>query len=252
MRTSTLITSAVAVLSIGAFAPPTLAQNLTDVWVLHPKAGVGNGFEAALRDHMEWRTEAGDPWRWSVYTVETGPDVGAYIIRSSGHSWADFDAYEEGFGPQAGLRVAAGFGNMIQSVEHRIEATDTARTRAAPNPDDMNLFNVVTWYPRAGQMETLNNVINKFFSAIEEHDHPTYYTVLNTASGSQGPPSITVAFHNANWAGFADPDPSIMDIMQETYSEEEMEEIQEQFGQAMARAEDYVVRLRRDLSGGGS
>ena len=252
MRMSTLITSAVAVLSLGAFAPPTHAQNLTDVWILKPKAGVGMGFEAALRDHMEWRTEAGDPWRWNVYTVETGPDVGTYLIRSSGHTWADFDAYEDGFGPQAGLRVAAGFGDMIQSVEHRIEATDTARTRAAPNPDDMNLFNVVTWYARAGQMEMLNEALDKFLSAIKEHDHPTYYTVLTTASGSQGPPSITVVFHEANWADFAESDPTIMEIMQETYSETEMKEIQEQFGMAMARAEDYVVRHRRDLSGGGS
>lgn len=134
MRRLTLLTITLAAVGIGLGAEHAQAQgNLADVWTLVPKPGVGQGFEAALRDHMQWRTEAGDPWQWSVYTVETGPDVGAYVVRSSNHSWADFDAYDAGFGPEAGLRVAASFGDMIESAEHQITASDTARSRRAPD-----------------------------------------------------------------------------------------------------------------------
>ena len=253
MRRFTLLTLALAAVGIGLGAGHAQGQQgtLADVWTLVPRAGVGQGFEAALRDHMEWRTEAGDPWQWTVYTVETGPDVGAYVVRSGGRSWADFDAYESDFGPEAGIRVAATFGDMIESVDHRITARDTARTRYAPDMSEINLFTVVNFYPRAGQTQTVNETINKFLAAIVENDLPQYYAFSSVASGSTGPAVITAVFFETNWAGFED-DGALEEAMVEMYGEDEAQAIGEQFGTSIARVEDFVLRVRRDLSMGGS
>ncbi len=252
MRRFTLLTLTLAAVGIGLGAQPAQAQgNLAHVWTLVPSAGVGQGFETALRSHMQWRSEAGDPWQWTVYTVETGPNNGAYVLRSSGHSWADFDAYDAGFGPEAGLRVAATFGDMIASAEHQITASDTTRSRLAPDMSEMNLFNVVSWYPRAGQGQAVNEALGKFMDVIVENDLPDYYVFTNVASGNSGPSAITAVFFEPNWAGFED-DGVLQGLMIEKYGEDGMEEIGEQFGASLARTEDYVLRLRRDLSMGGN
>lgn len=115
----------------------------------------------------------------------------------------------------------------------------------------MNLFNVVNFYPRAGQTQAVNELLNKFLAVITESDHPAYYVFTCVASGSTGPAVITGVFFETNWAGFEE-DTAMQEMMVEMYGAEEMQAMGEQFGNSIARVEDYVLRLRRDLSMGGN
>ena len=78
--------------------------------------------------------------------------------------------------------------------------------------------------------------------------HTTPALDLRPASG---PLATTAVFFGPNWAGFED-DGALQGLMLEKYGEDEMEEIGEQFNTSVARVEDYVLRLRRDLSMGGN
>ena len=102
MRTKALLSLVVATAAVMLTGIPAHAQDATYArsYTVTPKDGMVAQFEAALQAHTRWRTENNDPWTWGVSTFEVGEAVGRYAIRSGGHSWADFDAYDAGFGPE--------------------------------------------------------------------------------------------------------------------------------------------------------
>jgi hypothetical protein len=75
-------------------------NNLSRAYHAVPKAGMAAQFEAAVNAHTQWRKDNGDPWTWGVSVYDTGEHFGTYSVFSGGHSWADFDAYDAGFGPR--------------------------------------------------------------------------------------------------------------------------------------------------------
>ena len=100
-------------------------------------------------------------------------------------------------------------------------------------------------------MQALNETLSKYLEVIDENDLPVYFGFSSVASGSTGPPVVSAVFFEANWAGL-DGDDGVQDAMTERYGEEELEELGQQFGESIARVEDFLLRWRRDLSMGGN
>ncbi len=238
-----------AILAIGlTLAPGQLrAQNLAQVWTLKPTPGSGAGFEAALRQHMEWRKANGETWNWTMYQIVTGPNQGDYVARSGGHTWADFDAYDAGFGPEGGLNYGATVSPLTASASMTVSITDTTKARLPEDVDEYNLLNVITWTLVPGRGRAFREVVDKYHAAITEADAPFYYVFVNPIAGSTGP-SITGVFFEKNWAGFAPSDPTLAEIMTEKYGEEEFEAIQEQLNSSVVSTETQILRRRQDLS----
>ena len=238
-----------AILTIGlTLAPGQLrAQNLAQVWTLKPTPGSGAGFEAALRQHMEWRKANGETWNWTMFQIVTGPNQGDYVALSGGHMWADFDEYDAGFGPKGGLNYGATVSPLTASATMTVSATDTTKTRLPEDVDEYNLRNVVTWTLVPGRGRAFREAVDKYHAAITEADAPIYYVFINPIAGSTGP-SITGVFLEKNWADFAPIDPTLAEIMTEKYGEEEFEAIQEQINSSVVSTETQILRRRRDLS----
>ena len=74
-------------------ALPTLAfaqtKNVITVDRVFPKADKVHEYERALTSHVQ-KFHKGD-WGWRVYTVETGPDAGAYHIVEGPMTWDALD-----------------------------------------------------------------------------------------------------------------------------------------------------------------
>ena len=240
---------AAAVLAISlTLAPGQLeAQNLAQTWTLKPALGSGAAFESALRDHIEWRKANGETWNWTTYQVVTGPNQGDYVVRSGGHTWADFDEYDAGFGPVGGLAYNATVLPLTASASMTITASDTTRMRLPDDLDEYNLLNVVTWTLVPGREGAFNEAIDKYHAAITEVDAPMYYVFINPVAGSTGP-SMTLVIFEKNWAGFAEEDPTMNEIMTEKYGEDGFAEIVEQITSSIVSEETQIARLRRDLS----
>ena len=66
-----LLTAVVCILPQLALAqdPPPLAE----MWMMVPKAGHAQELNEALKKHMDFRSEQGDPWRWDAYDGGPGP-----------------------------------------------------------------------------------------------------------------------------------------------------------------------------------
>jgi len=82
-----------------AFAPLAVqAQepgNIAEMWSMVPKADKREAFFEGLKEHMQVRTDAGDPWKWYTYTPMLGDELDRVAVRHCCFNWEDKDAYEK-------------------------------------------------------------------------------------------------------------------------------------------------------------
>ncbi len=133
---------------------PTVARSYT----VTPKPGMVAQFEVALREHARWRAENGDPWDWNVSQLETGENLGTYFIRSGGHSWADFDAYDAGFAQQGLVHWNATVAPLVESLSSAIGTTDQELSKPPPEGTAYAFVNITRFYLRPGRGQEFNRL----------------------------------------------------------------------------------------------
>ncbi len=249
MRTSKLLVTLSAAVLLGLVTQNVWAQanNIARIYVLTPKSGMAAEFETALGQHAEWRREHGDPWTWIVHQVTAGANLGDYVIRSGDHSWSDFDAYDAGFGPEGSVHFNATVDPLMESVSSFITASDTTNVRWPDDPNSINLLQVRRYDLKPGQRPTFFQAINKYHQAIVQTNYPFHYAFANLVSGGPGP-AVTVVFPYENWAAFQGPEQTPFQLMVEVYGQEEATAIFEQFFSTFTGTENWVIRVRWDLS----
>jgi hypothetical protein len=223
------------------------AQTIAMSYTITPKAGTGAGFETALKQHMEWRTENGDPWVWLVYQVETGDNLGAYIVRSAGHTWGDIDTYEASpFAPRSGTHFGATVQPLMATISNSIGVMDANNSRLPPDISTANLFQVTTYNVKPGQQFAFNAVVARFHDVISKNDYPLYYVSTTPATGPG--PAATLVFFQDDWASFADPDGRFLTFLADQLGESGAQQLFSDFGDTFTSLQSEIVRLRRDLS----
>ena len=249
MSTSTLRSLALVVAtSVGISATASGQDNLARTYNVTPQAGMGAQFETALREHAQWRTANNDPWTWSVSVAETGENVGTYGIRSGGHSWADFDAYDAGFGPQGLVHWNSTVAPLVESITSTISRADEDLSR--PPPDGFNLaFVTVTQFQlRPGREFQANQFIGQATEILKEGGFPDYWVWASPVSGGGPGPYMNLVGLHSSWEDMADPDPSFEAVMMAKLGEEGFMEWMSNFGATFRGVESWTLRLRPDLS----
>jgi len=94
-KTRMLLSSAVLTLMISLPAVADTPGKLAESWSMVPKAGQGAELFAGLKEHMAFRSEAGDPFVWVTYTPMLGGELDRVIVRACCFDWTDVDAYRE-------------------------------------------------------------------------------------------------------------------------------------------------------------
>jgi len=227
----------------GAWAQENLAQEYTFI----PKAGMGYALVTALRAHTEWRAQNGDPWSWSTYEIATGEEMGSILVRSGDHTWADFDAYEAGFGPQGDTHFAATVSPLLESTSSSISVVDTTKLRWPADASEYTLFQIVEYHLKPDRTEQFNVAMNKIHSAIAQQNYPVYYAFVSPVVGETGP-TTTIVFPFRNWSEFEEPDQPIAAMLAEVYGAEEAAGIFAELANGFTAIESRVLRLRPDLS----
>jgi len=241
-----LVAGTVAVLLTAA---PAHAQEQTFSrgYSVTPKDGLIAQFEAALKTHVQWRSENNDPWSWGISTVEVGEDLGVYRIRSGGHSWADFDAYDAGFGPEGLVHWNSTVAPLVKSISSTISTVNPALSNPPPAGTATAFVQVTTFYLRPGREAQFNQAITTATEILREHDFAGYSVwVSPVVGGGPGPETSLVSFHTS-WADMAEPDPSFGAILVEEMGQEGFAEFMNGIGQTYRGVESIVLRLRPDL-----
>lgn len=250
MRTKvllSLVVSTAAVMLIGII--PAHAQDATyaRTYAVTPKEGMDAQFEAALRDHVQWRNENNDPWSWGVSTVEVGEMLGQYGLRSGGHSWADFDAYDAGFGPRGLVHWNATVAPLVQSISSTITTANEAISNRPPAGRTTAFVNIVTFQLRAGRELQFLQGITSATKILKEHNFGEYYVWTSPVLGGGPGPSMSLVSFHTSWADMAEPNPTFQAILMQALGEAEFMEWTNELGETYRGTESVTRRLRPDL-----
>lgn len=123
-------------------APPPL----TDVWIMVPKAGMAQQFEAAVATHIAFRDENNDSRHWLTFTPVIGHNLTMYQIRGCCFNWADQDAYvaeeaDKGFNANWGENV----GQYVDHYHHYFNRMDWENSHWPDEGTDGPYYGVTTW-----------------------------------------------------------------------------------------------------------
>jgi hypothetical protein len=237
---------AVSVLISSTALAQAPATTVARTYTIKVKQGMGTQFEAALLEHAQWRAANGDPWDWNVTMRETGEDLGIFGIRSGGHSWADFDAYDAGFGPQGLVHWTETVQPLVESVSSAITTTDQELSNPPPDGFASAFVTVTTFHLRPGRGAEFNQLIAQATEIIR--DKLAGYWVWSSAISGGGPgPYINLVGFSENWAGMADPDPSFDAIMIQEMGEDGFLEWATALGQTYRGVETMTLRRRPDM-----
>ncbi|MGD8326940.1 MAG: hypothetical protein PVF65_08500 [Sphingomonadales bacterium] len=216
-------------------------------YVLTPKAGHEDQFRDAMKAHMKWRAENGDSWRWNAYDVVAGHGSNKIHFRSWGHKWADMDAYQSGeFRDRANANFEENVAEHLKKGMMFIDKDD----------DDISAWPTEGYYPliqlvghrlKHGMVRQWYDAAKTIHGALQAGGFDQHYGFSWTLVGGKEP-YVTLVLFSQNWAGFAEPDPTVYDIVVEQLGEEEAKAAFQAFSGAIASAESWMVRHNKDLS----
>lgn len=248
MRNRKLFVSLFAALWLSLVSQSLFAQasNLARLYFVEAKPGHEAQLETAIKEHAQWRKQVGDPWIWIVHQVVNGSNLGSFAIRSGDHSWADFDSYEE-FGSKGTTEWNKNVRPHVGSISNVITSVDTTNINWPSNFEEVNLISVTTYHLKPGHGRAFTEAVNKYHTAITEHNREGHYAFEWNVNGSTGP-AVSLILPYKNWADMQGPDESLRAFMVRVMGSEEAQKLSEQFDSTYHSTESLVVQVRRDLS----
>ena len=231
-----------------ALAQQTVARSYSFV----PKDGMSAQFEAAMKAHLQWRADNGDPWTWGVSTIEVGDGMGEYSLRSGGHTYADLDTYDAQFGRDALTHYRATVAPLVESVSSSISTVDESLSHRPPEGRPLQFVQITTFHIRPDRQAQFGEAVAKVTQVLKDGGWGGYWVWVNPlAGGGMGPSAQVVGLHDS-WADMQEPDPPMMAVLAQAMGQDDFEAWLESFGQSIRGQETIVRRLRPDMNPPGN
>lgn len=244
---NTLLALVAALFVLGPTRVQAQAHNVAMVYRFTPAAGKAVAFEKALGSHAAWRKQAGDPWNWSVYQVLTGNHAGSYMIRSGGHTWADLDAYDAGFGPKGTARFQENVAPLVGSWTSWVSVGDTAHERLPQTDDGYAMISLSFYSVKPGHGDQFDAAVEAVQKAVVDQKAPFHYAWFSIMDSGLGGVRGLAVF-NKNWAGFEPQHPNLGQVITKEYGQAMAGQIFDEFSDSYSHVVSQIMRYRPDLS----
>lgn len=249
MRYLSHLLAAVAALLI--LTPITFAQDESSGLIaMHvsvtPKSGHQAEFHDAMKAHMQWRAENGDPWEWTAYGMENGTSLSTIHFRSDGHKFADIEAYNHSeFSELAD-------DHYMQTVAPHVAETMLFTDRyladisAWPESGDYPLIQLYEFELDPAKYGQWRHAMERSHQILQDNDWPEGYGWTQVVSG--GPVNnVVLAIPMTGW-GDMDEEQDPYAFIAEAVGEEEASQIWANFYGAVKSEESWAVRRIPELS----
>jgi hypothetical protein len=218
-----------------------------------PKAGQAQQLEEGIKRHIAFHRANGDESNWYVWTAETGPALGSYLIGTMGHQWKDFEGME--LGPKDGADVEA---NITPYVQHVSSSIWTFRSDISPAPEEKGappkFLEVEEFFLRPEGTQDFENTVKQITQAMDKVSAqqrggkpPMLYELREGGEA----PRIALVFSHENWADFAPHGVTVMQALQQAFGQQRAQQIMQTGGKAIRHTENQILRYRPDLSSPG-
>lgn len=242
--TASVVVAALALAPVVAAAQQPPADTVAQVNRQHVTSPAQ--YEAARKKHMAWHKSQGDKWAWNVYEITTGPDTGAYLISTIGHTWADIEAWQGKLGTADTDNAQQTMGGTIAKTETAYWSTVNAISRlpqgsTAPAP----FLHVTLFELKGGQDFAMMAAIGKIKAALEAAKFPTSAIWYRQVSG--GPISnyaVVVPLPNMSALG----GPTVAATLVSQLGEQKATALLNEFFMTVASTRTELLQHRPDLS----
>ncbi|MCK7592506.1 hypothetical protein [Pseudomarimonas salicorniae] len=222
--------------------PPTLVE----MWMVWPKAGEHEAFEAKLKEFVAWRKANGDPLTWTVWTPAMGTDLDSYAIRSQEIHWKDLDAARDwGRKTKAGEKYREMLAPHVHKVSRYFDEFDPElshwKYEGEPRYVGVSVVDVLP-----GKWAGVKSSLETFRKAAEEHGWSESWAVMYNIGGKGG---IAFAWPFADYADMAEPEVKASALLEKALgSKEKAGEVMKAYGSS-TKTRDYTIwAYRPDLS----
>jgi len=200
----TLSLLATACLSVpGLVLAQEPAQPLAERWVIVPKAGEEQELSKALRDHIAFRSEHGDPRQWTAFSPLLGDDLDRIAVRSCCHSWADQDTYREwGLNhPEIGSHFDETVAPHVEKYAHFFEEIDWTNSHWNSEGGPYTYFAVTTFTVKPGQTGEFRAPLEKMSQIAIDQRWADGNRSWLWSSNIGGSPTVSIIVPHKNFAG---------------------------------------------------
>lgn len=248
MRKFKYMLGAVSVLLLASTALAQTSQvNVGRVIDQTPKPGMAKQYEEGRKRHMDWHRKAGDTWTWDIWQVTTGERAGTYLSITFGHTWKDFDAWDEKY---AEADTADATANMSPSIGRQVESywmllTDASRMTASAQPSKM--AEVIHFMVKPGSEEDFDYGIRKATEAANQQNWAGHYAWYSLANGGESGHYVLVIPINS-WADMAEPDPGFFGMLEKALGRHGAELLGHLFDKSIKGTWSEMITYRPDLS----
>lgn len=227
--------------------PPPLAE----IWILASEPGHGDQFEAAIKEHMAFRAEHGDPRAWQAYTPVLGDELNRVAVRYCCINWADVDSYREWSmnATEVGEHFEEHVAPHVASATHYFETIDWANSHWSGAGGPYRLFAVTAWDIKPGQDAELSAAVDKMSQIAIEQGWASDTRNWLWMSRVGGSPQLSIVIPHRNYAGLEQEEDTFFRFLSEHLgSEEKAAEVFQQFGNATTGSDFQIWAHRDDLS----
>lgn len=216
-------------LALAFIFQPVLAQeeagNIARVWAMTPKAGETAAFNDALKAHAAWRRDNNDPWKWTFWRAASGKMDGTVIIRSTNHTYADFDAYGEGeFRDKASADWNANVAPHVAAAWSSLSRLD--KDMVDWPEGDYKVVRVTRFHLKAGHGRDFRAAVQKVRGKMKEAGRQSTSAWVWAMTGDNLP-TIMLITARENWAGLDSPEKSARETLAEMVGELEADTMME-------------------------
>lgn len=248
--TPTLLALAVSVAALPgtAAAQGTSGGDIAEIIRVTVRPGHSYEFEEGVKRHMALNAEQGNPSAWFAWEIMTGDDAGSYYFATFGHSWADFD--EETADPEAMERSL--LDNIDPHVGHaspgfwRIRP-DLSRG-AVPEGPPTRFAQLYFFTPDFSGAQGVEEAIVRIGEAAESAawSGPNWFTYELLNGGRL--PQYVLVIPGESMADFAEPSPTMEEMLVAELGEEGTMALFQGFGAALGHEMSEMIAFRPDLS----
>ncbi|KAA3644441.1 MAG: hypothetical protein DWP95_04445 [Proteobacteria bacterium] len=221
------------------------ATIIADSWVMVPKAGHEDQFEAAIKEHMAMRAEKGDSRQWHTYVPITGDNLNHYVVRSCCAEWAEQDSYREWSRQNTIEHFNDTVHPHVQSYSHNFSEINRKSSNWG---DDVkaNYVGVTHYKVKMGSGRQMNKSIKEMSALAKDNNWPHHWSWSYPVAGSF---TVNLAIPFENYAAMAPLEENFYDFIVKTLkSEKKARKVFDDFTGAVESANYQIYRHRKDLS----
>lgn len=243
-----VVTLIIGALLVASAAAQTAPGTLGVYYTVKAKPGHAAQLEAGLKKHRDFHQQVGDKFDWVAWQIETGPETGAYVVGSFGHTWKDFDS-QEAFGEKDMADYTANVTPHEESVRGSYWDLQRELSLAPENSGSAKFLQLVHFRLKPTKVARFRELVGKVNEALKKADpqgrrRARWYALVNGGDG----PDYALVQDRDSWADFGPSGKSAVEALREAFGVEEGNAIWAAFPECYDGTSSYVMRYRPDLS----